>query len=145
MNKTVEQEVRGWDELVAALDRARLAAPFFTLQEIINAAQVEIGKIGIAQKTGELPADYVTPEFIRRLQFLTKFQKLALIESDGPLWYRGLATLPYDQRPAVSALLDRHRARRIVIGHTPQLPAARIRARFEAGGPDRHRDAHEPL
>ena len=46
VNRTVEQEVRGWDELVAALERARLAAPFFTLQEIINAAQVEIGKIG---------------------------------------------------------------------------------------------------
>ncbi len=130
VNRTVEQEVRGWDELVAALDRARVAAPFFTLQEIINAAQVEIGKIGIAQKTGEPVADYVTPDFIRRLQYLTNFEKLTLLEADGPLWYRGLATLPDDQQPAVSALLDRHRARRIVIGHTPQLPAARIRARF---------------
>ena len=51
VNRTVEQEVRSWDELAAALERARVAAPFFTLQEIINAAQVEIGKIGVAQKT----------------------------------------------------------------------------------------------
>ena len=106
------------------------AAPFFTLQEIINAAQVEIGKIAVAQKTGEPLADYVTPEFIRPLQFLMNFEKLALIESDGPLWYRGLATLPEDQQPAVDALLSRHGARRIVLGHTPQLPAGRIRTRF---------------
>jgi hypothetical protein len=130
VNRTVEQEVRSWDELAAALERARVAAPFFTLQEIINAAQVEIGKIGIAQKTGEPPADYVTSDFIRRLQFLTNFEKLALVEADGPLWYRGLATLPDDQQPAVDALLKRHGARRIVLGHTPQLPAGRIRTRF---------------
>jgi len=130
VNRTVEQEVRSWDELAAALERARVAAPFFTLQEIINAAQVEIGKIGLAQKTGEPVADYVTPDFVRRLQFLTNFEKLTLIEPDGPLWYRGLATLPEDRQPAVDALLKRHGARRIVLGHTPQLPEARIRTRF---------------
>ena len=65
-----------------------------------------------------------------RLQFLMKFEKLTLIEADGPLWYRGLATMPEDQQPAVDALLRRHGARRIVLGHTPQLPAARIRTRF---------------
>ena len=130
VNRTVEQEVRSWDELAAALERARVAAPFFTLQEIINAAQVEIGKIGVAQKTGEPVADYVTPDFVRRLQFLMNFEKLTLIEADGPLWYRGLATLPDDRQPAVDALLKRHGARRIVLGHTPQLPEARIRTRF---------------
>ena len=129
VNRTVEQEVRSWDELASALERARLAAPFFTLAEIINAAQVEIGKIGIAQKTGEPVEEYVTPDFVRRLQFLLGFEKLALIESDGPLWYRGLATRPDDQQPAVEALLRRHNARRFVIGHTPQLPG-RIRTRF---------------
>jgi hypothetical protein len=130
VNRTVEQEVRSWDELAAALERARVAAPFFTLQEIINAAQVEIGKIGVAQKSGEPVAEYVTPDFVRRLQFLANFEKLALIEADGPLWYRGLATLPEDRQPAVDALLRRHGARRIVLGHTPQLPEARIRTRF---------------
>jgi hypothetical protein len=91
---------------------------------------VEIGRIAVAQKTGEPVADYVTPDFVRRLQFLATFEKLALIEADGPLWYRGLATLPDDRQPAINALLKRHGARRIVLGHTPQLPAGRIRARF---------------
>jgi hypothetical protein len=129
INRSVEQEVRSWDELVAALERARLLTFNFTLQEVINVAQVEIGKIGIAQKTGEPIQEYVTPELLRGLQFLTNFEKLALIEADGPLWYRGLATMPDDQQPAVDALLRRHGARRIVLGHTPQLPG-RIRTRF---------------
>ncbi len=85
INRTVEQDVRGWDDLVGALVRVRRAAATFTLQEVINAAQVEIGKIAIAQKTGEPIEEYVTPEFIGRLQFLMTFEKLTLIEADGPL------------------------------------------------------------
>ena len=130
INRQVEQEVRSWDELVSTLERERLAAPFFTLQEIVDAAQLEIGRIGIAQKTKEPLPDYVTQEFVKRLQFLLNIDKLALVESDGPLWYRGLATLPDDQQPAIEAMLKRYGARRIVIGHTPQLPGGKIRARF---------------
>ena len=130
INRQVEQEVRSWDELVSTLERERLAAPFFTLQEIVDAAQLEIGRIGIAQKTKEPLPDYITQEFVKRLQFLLNIDKLALVESDGPLWYRGLATLPDDQQPAIEAMLKRYGAGRIVIGHTPQLPGAKIRARF---------------
>ena len=130
INRAVELEVRNWDDLVTALTRVRRATPNFTLQEIINAAQVEIGKIAVAQKTGEAIEEYVTPEFIGRLQFLMGFEKLTLVDSDGALWYRGLATMAEDQQPAVDALLRRHSARRIVLGHTPQLPSGRIRTRF---------------
>ena len=130
INRQVEQEVRGWDDLVSTLEHEKLAAPFFTLQEIVNAAQAEIGKIGIAQKTNEALPDYVTQEFVRKLQFLMNVDKLALVEAEGPLWYRGLATLPDDQQPAIEAMLKRYGAERIVIGHTPQLPQGRIRSRF---------------
>ena len=130
INRQVEEEVRSWDDLAATLEQARVAAPFFTLQEIVNAAQVEIGRIGIAQKTNEALPDYVTQEFVRKLQFLMNVDKLALVEADGPLWYRGLATLPEDQQPAIEAMLKRYGAQRIVIGHTPQLPQGRIRSRF---------------
>jgi hypothetical protein len=130
INRAVELEVRNWDDLVTALTRVRRATSNFTLQEIITAAQVELGKIAVAQKTGEAIEEYVTPEFIGRLQFLMGFEKLTLVESDGPLWYRGLATMAEDQQPAIDALLRRHGARRIVLGHTPQLPAGKIRSRF---------------
>ena len=130
VNRAVELDIRNWDDLVTALTRVRRATPTFTLQEVLNAAQVEIGKIAVAQKTGEPIEEYVTPEFIGRLQFLMTFEKLTLVESEGPLWYRGLATMDDDQQPAVEALLRRHNARRIVLGHTPQLPAGKIRTRF---------------
>jgi hypothetical protein len=131
VNRAVELEVKGWDDLVATLDRAKLAAPFFTLQEIVNVAQVEIGKIVIAQKSQEpVLAEYVTPQFIGHLQRLQMIDKWALIEADGPLWYRGLALLPDDQQPAIEALLRRLNARRFMTGHTPQLPGGRIRSRF---------------
>ena len=42
-----------------------------------------------------------------------------LTDSAGPLWYRGLAGVaPAARRDTVEAILERHRARRIVIGHT---------------------------
>lgn len=41
-------------------------------------------------------------------------------DAQGPLWYRGLAGVAPATSPAVvAAILDRHQASRIVIGHTP--------------------------
>ncbi|MEM7277632.1 MAG: metallophosphoesterase [Pseudomonadota bacterium] len=48
----------------------------------------------------------------------------ALVNSpDGPLWYRGLATLPEtpENQLAVETMLDYYDAKRIVVGHTPVL------------------------
>ncbi len=48
----------------------------------------------------------------------------ALVNSpDGPLWYRGLATLPEtpENQLAVDTMLEFYGARRIVVGHTPVL------------------------
>ena len=57
----------------------------------------------------------------------------------GPLWYRGLANEPEAAlAPTLDLILERMRARAIVIGHTTVLPG-RINARF--GGP-RHSDRH---
>jgi len=40
-------------------------------------------------------------------------------DTDGPLWYRGLAQGGPDLLPHVEAVLARHGVKRIVIGHTP--------------------------
>ena len=46
------------------------------------------------------------------------------VDEDGPLWYRGLATLPeVELREHVDRLLSLHKARHIVIGHTSVAPA----------------------
>ena len=58
---------------------------------------------------------------------LSNFSKLAngmVTDDEGPLWYRGMAQLPEDDR-GMAALLPRvlatHQAKHIVIGHTPQI------------------------
>ncbi|MBE0658783.1 MAG: metallophosphoesterase [Bryobacteraceae bacterium] len=60
---------------------------------------------------------------------LTDFSKLsggAVMDADGPLWYRGLATGDETELAEhVDAVLARHGVRRIVIGHTP-MPGAVI-------------------
>ena len=55
---------------------------------------------------------------------------LLATREDGPLWYRGLAQEPEAAfEPALTAILERLRARAIVVGHTPVLPG-RIATRF---------------
>jgi Calcineurin-like phosphoesterase len=58
---------------------------------------------------------------------LSNFSQLAggiVTDNEGPLWYRGMAQLPDDDRGMAELLprvLARQQARHIVIGHTPQL------------------------
>lgn len=130
VNRAVEREVSGWDSLVEALARERLIGPSFELQEIVDAAQVEIGRIVEAQRAGKPLAERVTPEFVAHLKRFPEIVRGPLVAPEGPLWYRGLATLPADAQPQVDALLQRLAAERIVVGHTPQLPGGRITARF---------------
>jgi hypothetical protein len=48
----------------------------------------------------------------------------------GPLWYRGLASEPEDAfAPALETILQRMKARAVVVGHTP-VPNGRIQTRF---------------
>lgn len=129
VNRGVERELRGWDGLLEALEAQRLIARSFTLIEIVNAAQAEIGRLALAQKTGEPLGDHVTREYVTQLQQLSGIQQWALIDGEGPMWYRGLATLPEDAGDTVAALLSRLGASRFVVGHTPQLPG-RINLRF---------------
>ena len=130
INRTVEREVRMWDGIVEALIRQRSITRTFSVGEIVNAAQVEIGRIVLAQRAGEPLGDHVTPALLEALQHMGRIDTWAMISPGGPLWYRGLATLPADAGPDVEALLRRLGAQRAFVGHTPQLPG-RVNTRFE--------------
>ena len=122
VNKAIERDVRSWDDLVATLERHKLISPAFLIQDIVDVTQVEIGRIVVAQKTGEPVPEHVTQEYVKLLQHLQGIAKWTLIDAEGPLWYRGLATMGEETQPALDALLSRLNARRFVTGHTPQLP-----------------------
>lgn len=130
VNRGVEREIRSWDGVVATLERQRRITRTFRLAEIVNAAQVEIGRIVAAQKSAAPLDEHVTTDFVARLAHLSGVDSWALIAADGPLWYRGLATLPADAAPAIDTLLGRHGARRFVVGHSTQLPG-RVNTRFD--------------
>jgi hypothetical protein len=128
VNRTVEREIRGWDDLVETLEQNKIIAPAATLQEIIDAAQVEIGNIVVAQKTQEPLPEHVTREYVLLLQSLQSINTWALIDANGPLWYRGLASDTEVPQAEFDGLLSRLGVKRFVTGHTPQ--PGRIATRF---------------
>jgi hypothetical protein len=63
-------------------------------------------------------------------QEVMKIDAWASINPEGPLWYRGLSTVPDDPTGApFAALLTKYGAKRFVTGHTPQQGRA-ITVRF---------------
>jgi hypothetical protein len=127
IGRAIEREIRAWDTLVASLERHRLIAPTFSMPEIIDAAQVEIGRIAVALKNQQPAGDHVTQAFVEQLKLLFAVNGLALVASDGPLWYRGFSNLPDDAAPQFEALVRHFGARRFVTGHTPQLGGITVR------------------
>ena len=75
------------------------------------------------------PPPEVTQEYVQRLQALLPINQWTLTSPEGPLWYRGYATLGDDAQPQIDALLKRLGAARFAVGHTPQIPGE-ITARF---------------
>jgi hypothetical protein len=129
VNRLVEREIRMFDEAVSTLQEARLIAPSFTLQEIVSAVSSEINRIATSLKEKKELGPEVTQEYVGRLQRMLTIDKWSLITAEGPLWFRGYATLGDDAQPQVEALLKRLGGARFVVGHTPQLPG-RITPRF---------------
>lgn len=135
MNNLVRTEVRRLDRFVKLLVDQKLALPFFTLQEILQVASHEIGAanalIAAAQAEGKEPdRSKLNTALLLEAQEILKIDTWAVVAGDGPLWYRGLATLPDDPTGGpFAALLQRYGAKRFVTGHTPQ-PNRRINARF---------------
>jgi len=129
INRTVEREIRAFDDAVASLVKADVIAPFFTLQEIVSAVGAELTRISaLINEKKEIPPE-VTQEYVSRLQRMAVIDKWSLIAADGPLWFRGYATMPDDAQPQIEGLLKRLGAARFVVGHSPRLPG-NIQVRF---------------
>ena len=129
INRTVEREIRAFDDAVASLVKADMIAPFFTLQEIVNAVGAELTRISeLLNAKKEIPPE-VTQEYVSRLQRMAIIDKWSLIAADGPLWFRGYATMSEDAQPQIEGLLKRLGAARFVVGHSPRLPG-NIQVRF---------------
>ena len=130
INRTAEREVRAFDEARGVLERAGLVGPASALQEILDAAGAELNRIAVMLRDKvEIPPE-ITQEYVTRLQALLQLNTWSLLAPQGPLWYRGYATLPDTAAADVLGGLKKRGAARLVIGHTP-MATARITPRFE--------------
>lgn len=129
INRQAAREIDDWDRARQSLTRAGLIRPFFTLQEIQQAAVAELERIATLLKEQRPTPDYVTRELVEQLRWIAALGTSSLATPNGPLWYRGFAQLADQDEPAIVSLLERFGATRAVTGHTPMLPG-RITPRF---------------
>jgi hypothetical protein len=126
LNDRVRDEVRRIDRFIKRLVDAKLATPFFTLQEILQVASNEIGvanaMLVAAKEGGQAPdRSKLNIPLLTEAQEIMKIEEWTVVNPEGALWYRGFATLPNDPAGApFAALLERYGAKRFVTGHTPQ-------------------------
>ena len=141
ISKQVARELRNFDDYNRHLVSRSVILPFFTLQEIFDAVQAEARAITAAQtaaKNGEsasLAQSQILSDIDRKhvevLQGVGRIGTWAVLNPNGPLWFRGYATWPSPgNAPEVTKLLKKYNARRFVVGHT--IPATmRITPRFD--------------
>lgn len=142
ISKQVSRELRNFDDYNRHLVSRGVILAFFTLQEIFDAVQAEARAITAAQtaaKNGEsasLAQSQILSDIDRKhvevLQGVGRIGTWAVLNPNGPLWFRGFATWPSPgNAPEVTKLLKKYNnARRFVVGHT--IPATmRITPRFD--------------
>ncbi len=128
INKRVRRELTEFEDGFRWLQQHDLAAAFSTLGEIVRAAQNEWIKLDAKRKR-----DSLTDEDIAAANLLVPILKIdssALLNANGPLWFRGYATWT-DQEGSqlMPALLKKYKVKRFVTAHTPQ-PTGQITTRF---------------
>lgn len=135
LNTRVRDEVRRLDRFFDRLVSGGLATRTFNLQEILQVAVNEITvanqMIAAAQAEGKEPdRSRLNVPLLMEAQEILKIDTWTVVNPEGALWYRGLATEPDDPAGGpFAALLAKYGATRFVTGHTPQQTAS-ITARF---------------
>ncbi|HSC26357.1 MAG TPA: metallophosphoesterase [Vicinamibacterales bacterium] len=130
LNKQVQREIRQFDEYVRHMTSRGLILPFFTLQEVVEAARAELQALAASADREPLPAD-LDQRHLDVLQGVVRIAAWALVNPNGPLWFRGFGTwTSAEGAPQVAQLLEKYHARRFVVGHTV-LSSMRIQPRFE--------------
>lgn len=128
INKRVRRELNEFDEGVRWLQQHRLALPFYTLTEVVHVVQSEVTRLDAKHKRGTFSDDDV--EEAKALLPIFNIDKSALLNANGPLWFRGFSTwTDAEGAEKMPALLKKYKVKRFVTAHTPQ-PGGQIRSRF---------------
>jgi hypothetical protein len=134
LSRQVQRELRTFDDYRRHMIARKLILPWFGVEQIIQAAELEERVIaGAATLTALERPPLLSPIDERHLSVVRGLQALgtmSLFQEDGPLWFRGYAMWDPEEGAAEAArILERQRAKRIVVGHT--IPSTmRITPRF---------------
>ena len=123
-----------WRHLI---DRG-IVLPFSTFGEILTAVALELEAWGIRLFSGPptpgRPRPTLTPEQRELIEVLVDLQSIdswSIVDSEGPVWFRGFAQWSEGEgQAATTAVLDRFGVSRAVAGHTP-TSTRRIVSRFD--------------
>jgi hypothetical protein len=133
-NTSVRNELERFDDYVRELVARKLALPFFSFQEVleVTAAELKIAseQVVAAKQGRDAPSPTLDARWLKEALVVHGIGQGALLSPNGPMWFRGYATWPDTAGPMVATVLDRLRAARIVVGHTPQVNGT-IRPRFD--------------
>lgn len=135
LNTRARDEVRRFDRFLERLVRANLAAPWFRLEDVLAVAAAEVrwvnARLNAAKQRGEPPdLGDVDVTLAAEAAAILGIDTWSLLAGEGPLWYRGYATIDEATLDEpFTALLAYWGAERLVVGHTPSQPF-RIRTRL---------------
>ena len=129
INTRVRNEIRAFDQSFEFLVSREIALPFFTLQELLRAAQEALDARNQASEPENRDADEQLE--VQVLEGLLGMGGWLTIHPDGVLWYRGYSNWSEEEGTVlIEQLLETYDVEHIVVGHTPQLPGE-IRIRFD--------------
>ena len=128
INQRIKREIQTLDRSTRYMVQEQIILPFFTLEEISAAAEVELGRReseGTSRTLGnEDDGIAVLKDFLAYGSWLSN-------DPEGTLWFRGFAQWSEEEGAEyLPDLLEAHHVNHFVVGHTPQLPG-RIGVRFE--------------
>jgi hypothetical protein len=138
INRQVLAEIKRFDDYRSRMVTRKLILPFFTLTEILMAAQVEVA-VSVATanarasdaSAGRGVEPLVDPDPLG-LKRLLDIDTWSLVDPNGPMWFRGFATWSPDVGASqISSLLQRYGVAHFVVGHTMHV-TKRITPRFSA-------------
>lgn len=122
INRKIHQELNDYDACRDYLQSQKAALPFFTVDEVVNAAnqELQIQKQKRAEGIGENSI----------LQRCVGLESWLILHPDGPLWLRGFATWDDSEgRKNIQEIISKYKVTRFITAHTVQ-PAGQIHSRF---------------
>jgi hypothetical protein len=138
LNEQAQKELARWDRMRKQMIEQQIALPSFTFEELLEAGGSELTRVGVeARRRLDLngqpdPNAAALAISSHQLAALQEVGKWAILDPNGPLWFRGYATWRSEEG---ATQLDRLQRRfgpvRFVVGHT-MTSGFRATARFSS-------------